>query len=481
MYPEIVAALAVVIAFTRIIEPETWPRGRVAHGLVVGLACASLPWLEHEVRADVSRARAHAWPSLRIAPPQPRTGGRRRACRARGWSGASLAWFAFFYAVWGTPFRRRRTAISCRPTSATSSSAHPACCSIRNTACSPYAPVYILAATGLVACGDEGGEPRRRAIETTLVFAALVGTVGAFRIWWGGTASPGRPLASGLLLLALPIAMAARAAPPGTARRAGHQLLLWVSIGVALTLLVAQQGLLIINGRDGTSAVLEYWSPRWDAWSLAPTFIFHEAPTAWLHSLVWLAVAFAAAFALSRWRTRSAGGATLAAMGTFVAALVFIGMIVLPRLPADPPLPEANLLARPRLPHSRRLRRHGAADRGFATIRCTSTAASTLLPLGAVSVAPGRARRTRSRSACCTTAASRCPPAAISVDVAWADSLADAVPLGLQVGRIEPAWKTWSVQPQRGTHWETEFDLPVDASFVGLSRRRPISSARSAC
>ena len=79
----------------------------------------------------------------------------------------------------------------------------------------------------------DGAASRRHAVEIALIFAALLGTVGAFRIWWGGSASPGRPITSGLLLLALPIATAFRAAPVSSARRAAHILLLTISIGIA--------------------------------------------------------------------------------------------------------------------------------------------------------------------------------------------------------------------------------------------------------
>ena len=71
----------------------------------------------------------------------------------------------------------------------------------------------------------------------------------------------------------LPIAVAFRSAPAGSPRRAAQHLLLWIGVGIAITLAVGQDGLLINNARDGTSALLDFWSPRWELWSLAPTFI----------------------------------------------------------------------------------------------------------------------------------------------------------------------------------------------------------------
>jgi hypothetical protein len=39
-------------------------------------------------------------------------------------------------------------------------------------------------------------------------------------------------------------------------------LLLWIGVGIAITLAVGQDGLLINNTRDGSSALLDFWSPR---------------------------------------------------------------------------------------------------------------------------------------------------------------------------------------------------------------------------
>ena len=121
-----------------------------------------------------------------------------------------------------------------------------------------------------------------------------------------------------------------------------------MGVGIAVTLVLAQDGLLIANGRDGTSTVLEWWSPRWELWTLAPSFIFHEAPTALAHSVLWLAVAGLAAAALRRSRAAIAGAAALTAFAVFVAALGIVAAIM-PMLPHDPPMPRVNLQARSRL------------------------------------------------------------------------------------------------------------------------------------
>jgi hypothetical protein len=328
-----------------------------------------------------------------------------------------------------------------------------------------YAPVYILAATGLVVMWRAGSDRRRLAVETTLAFLALTATVGAFRIWWGGTSSPGRPLASGLLLLALPISVAAAAAPIGSAQRAAHHVLLWISIGIAATLMLGQRGLLLGNGRDGTSSLLEYWSPSGDVWSVAPTFIFHEAPTAWLHSLMWLLVAGVAAFIISRWRTRTAGSAALVALTTLIAALLVL-TFVMPLLPHDPPLPMSSVAAR-----SRRvlLDKFDTVSRPIAIrydpFRVDS--AASILSLASLSVEPG-ARRDPQPIRVLHNGRFSLPAGRYQADFEWTGTLPRSVPMSLQIGSDEPAWQTWQVQPQAGAHWGVDFDLPVDAGFVGF-------------
>ncbi len=459
VYPEIAAALAVIVAFTRAVQPDAWPRGP-ARWLLVGLACATLPWLSTKY-APMSAALVLI-ALVRAGPLRAPLAG---AAIVLPYAASLAAWFSYFYRVWGTPLPSAPYGDLVQTSLSNTVFGAPGLLFDQEYGVLAYAPIYILAASGLVGMWRAGAEMRRRAIETVVVFGALLMTVGAFRIWWGGTASPGRPVASGLLLLALPIAFAAHSAPLASARRAGHHLLLWISAGVAATLALAQQGLLINNGRDGTSTLLEYLSPSWSLWAFAPTFTFHEAPTAWLDSLIWIAIAFVAAWLLSRWRTRTAGGAALAAMAAFAAALLMASLII-PLLPHSPPLPKADAAARW---HLELLDRFDSSERpvGIVYDPFRFAPAATLVPMASLGVVPGL-RPAPQPLRVLHNGRFSLPAGRYRADVDWSSTLPRAMPIGLQLGRIEPAWKSWTIQPQPGGRWGVDFELPVDVNFVAL-------------
>ena len=311
-----------------------------------------------------------------------------------------------------------------------------------------------------------GGELRRQAIEIKVIFLALLATVGAFGIWWGGTSAPGRPIASVLPLLLLPIAVAFRSAPMGSARRAAQHLLLWISIGIAMTLVISQDGLLLNNARDGTSALLEFWSPRWELWTLAPTFIGQSITLALLHTAWWLAVACAAAFALSRARTSRAGSAALAAAGTLATALVAIAL-TMPYLPAQPALPRVDLSARSRL---------SALDGFDSRVRPASVtydplhrgAAVEIVPQLTLGVKPAQ-RTDRQPLRVIHNGRFSLPAGTYKIDVRFNERAADQTwPIALQIGRIGPPLQSWTIRAEAGQVWTTSLWLPVNASFMGI-------------
>jgi hypothetical protein len=468
VYPEVAAALAAVIALTT--ATAATPR-RTRDWIVVGCACAALPWLSTKY-APMSAAlaligAARAWWPQTPAVPDP--GDRRVPLRALAaillpYAGSLLAWFTFFYLIWGIPLPQAPYGDLVQTDIRNVVFGAPGLLFDQEYGLLPYAPSYVLALTGLVWMIRAGGEPRRHAVEIALAFAALLATVGAFRIWWGGSASPGRPLVSGLLFLMVPIAIAFRSAPAGSARRAAQHLLLWSGIGFATMMLFAQEGFLISNGRDGTSSLLEYLSPRWPAWSLVPSFIYHEAPTAWLHTLAWLALAAIAALALSRMRTELAGTASLAAI-TITAVVLLAAAAIFPSLPFDPAWPGVNVSARAR---STLLDDFDTVSRPIAVTYDPAAPhdPAETISRAALTVHPG-VRGEPQPIRVLHNGRFSLPAGRYRVDVDWiAPRTGESI--GLQVGRTGDAWRTWQVEPRPGERWTTEFALPLDASFVGM-------------
>lgn len=463
IYPEIAAGLAVMFAFTTTLKTNV-ERSTLLPWIAIGIAIASLPWLSTKYApmsaalflVVIFRLRKKEMASL-LRQPKALT-------IAAIYALSLIAWFAFFYLIWGKPSPTAPYGSLTQTEARFLVRGGPGLFLDQEYGLFAFAPVYVLAITGLWHMWRSGAELRRQAIEIAVIFAALLATVGAFGIWWGGSSSPARPIASGLLLFMLPIAAAFRAAPVASARRAAQHLLLWVGVGIVITLVFTQQGLLIANDRDGTAALLEYWAPRWGLWTLAPTFISGNWMRAWVHGGWWLTVAAAAAFVLSRIRTGRAGMSALAAAGTLVAALLVI-MVTNPLIAGH--VTGIDLSARPRL----------TALDGFDTrVRPASIiydplhrgAAVDVLPELVVGVHPGQ-RPDPQPVRVIHNGRFSLPAGTYTIAVQFNDrGLEHPEPLSLQIGRIGPPIQTWTVDGHPRQLWQTTMWLPVDAGFVGL-------------
>jgi hypothetical protein len=474
VYPETCAALAVMTALVLAI---TTPQDRpgVRRHVAIGIACGVLPWLSTKYAPMSAALMAVAYGRLW------RLDARTLVREPKAWAVSVpyavslLAWFTFFYAYWGTPMPNAPYGDHGQTSPLHLLRGAPGLLLDQEYGLLAFAPVYVLAATGLVAMMRLGGELRRQAMEIMLIFAALLGTVGAFALWWGGSAAPARPIVSGLLLLMLPIAVAFREAPPRSARRAAQHLLLWVGVGIAITLTVAQNGLLVDNGRDGTAALLDYWSPRWALWSLAPTFTFHDPPLAYLHSAWWLVIAGAASAVLFRHRSRQPGVSALVALAVFSGALLVAGL-TMPLLPAGPSRPPIDLAARTRLASldgfDLGLRPIAARYDGVRTVDPVET-----LPHATLSVTPGL-RTDRTPLPLIHNGRFSLPAGTYTVEVTFAGEVPSGqAALGLQVGRLGRPFHSWEVQPRAGATWRTTFTLPVDANFIGFRGQPELEAA----
>jgi hypothetical protein len=459
LHPEIVAALAVVVAFALITGQQPQPGG-IGRWLAAGAACAALPWLSG--RYTFLAAALAAIAAARLLRKRDSTS----AVVVAGIYVVSLAaWFAFWYVSSGAPLPASPADLVAQTDAWNLGGAIAGLLFDQEFGVLAYAPVYVLAAVGLIQMWRAGDEPRRRAVEVAIVFATLLATIGVRRTWWGNAAAPGSALAPGLLLLSLPIAVAVRSAPLASAPRAAQHVLLWISIGIAATLVVAQYGQLIGNAGDGTSTLLEYWSPSWNVWSVAPTFVLRDTWIAWLHLTVWLVVAVISARTLSRWQTRSAGGAALVAILTLASALLVLSVAV-PWLPQQDGVRGATLMARSRL---------ALLDSFDTTSRPIGVRydplhvepAEAIVARAVVGVRPGT-RSDPQPVRVLHNGRFSLPAGHYRADVEWVSAVDGSVPIGLQIGRIEPVWQTWQVRPQSGAHWAVDFDLPVDANFVGF-------------
>lgn len=466
VYPEIPAAAAVIAAFVLTVQARE--RSGPGRWLVVGVLIATLPWLSTKY-APMSAAL--------VAVVLARFWKHRPAWAVVAAFAVSLAaWFGFFYAFWGTPLPMAPYGSLVQTTPLNLRFGAPGLLFDQEYGLLAYAPVYILAATGLYQMWRSGGDLRRLAGEIAFVFAALLAMVGAFGIWWGGTSAPARPIASGLPLLMLPIAMAFRTAPAGSPRRAAQHLLLWISVGIAITLAVGQDGLLINNARDGTSALLDFWSPRWELWSLAPSFVGQRWTVAWLHLAWWLAIATAAGVLLARTRSTRAGASALFAFATLAAALMVVAITV-PWLPSGRSEQKTiDLSARSRLAALDGFDSH-ARPASIIYDPLRKGAAVDALPQLVLGVKPGQ-RSDPQPVRVIHNGRFSLPAGTFEIVVQFTDQAADrAYPLSLQIGRNGPPLQTWSVQPQPGARWQASLWLPVDASFVGL--RGPVELERA--
>jgi hypothetical protein len=462
VYPEIAAALVVVTALS-LTWASTGPGARVTRLLGIGLACGALPWLS--TKYGPMSAAVCAIAIARVMS------GRQRSLQAAAtialpYLASLAAWIAFFYFYWGSPWPSAPYGELVQTSPWNLILGAPGLLFDQEYGLLAYAPVYALAATGLLTMWRAGGELRRQAIEIKLVFLALLASVGAFGIWWGGSSAPARPLASGLLLLSLPMAAAFRAAPAGSAQRAAHHLLLWIGVGVALTLTLAQQGLLINNGRDGSASLLEWWSQRWDLWRLAPSFVLRNAPVAYLHTAWWLIVALATGFVVSRWKRLQPGAAALGALSAFGLALAVIA-VTFPWLPANNWPQHTDLRARSRLTaidaYDERVRPAAVI---FDPLRKVPAAA--VLPSLTLVIAP-EIRPDPQPLRVLHNGRLSLPAGTYNLDVTWSDRTpAGAAPLSWQIGRIGPPLTTWTLEMPANQRWRTSVDLPVDASFVGF-------------
>lgn len=483
VYPEVPAACAVALAFA---WTTGWHAERSEHRRpldvpvwrwwAAGVAIAALPWFS--TKYLVMAAVLGVLSVLRAWMPWPGDAAARRRALVRTLAVSvpnlvSLAgWFLFFKVIWGTwsptaPYgAQRETRLEYLPAGG------PGLLFDQEYGIVAFAPALLMVLPGLYVLWRQRGARRRLALEIIAVFAGLLGVVGAFHIWWGGSAIVGRPLVSGLPLLVLPVAAQWQACAAVPIRRAIHRLLL--AIGTALTVLLAtaQDGLLLVAGRDGASQVLEYLSPSTPVWTLLPTFLRQTPSQAWALAALWAGVALLQGRLLRGTARRALGVGTLQALAIcHVLAIAAVVAHVASTLPPSTTPPALEERPRVRLLDEFDATRRPLAIRYDPLTRIEPDAVPGLFPL--LVHAAGDRREDR-----VTNLFGRrlsLPAGTYAASIVSTGALEGAI--AVHAGRTSPPLQTWPISISSGGSWGRTFSLPVDVGFVGFRVSASVTDA----
>ena len=375
------------------------------------------------------------------------------------------AWFSFFYLIWGVPLPSAPYGIDTQVSPRTFLSGFPGLFFDQEYGVIAYAPVLGLGLVGLAGMWLNR-DTRRLAAQLTGIALALLVLVCSFALWWGGSAMPGRPLISILGLLGAPIAWYYRNKVDNAPKRALVQFLLLISLAVTLTMTWSVGGLLLAQGRDGSSSLLEWLSPTWHLWTSAPSYITSSPPAAYLKTLLWLGTVVVVAWLCQRSSTtpgRAALRVTLAAvcMSTVVASLA----ASLPAAPRQRRFEPETRLSFPMLDSFDTIARPLAIR-----YQPLSFVSPSVIPSMFVAKAMSGQRTAPQPLPVLLNARFRLPAGDYEVEIEGADVAGQPVgsTVGLQIGREGRPLRTWSIQLASRDTWRQRFSLPIDAEFVGF-------------
>ena len=334
-----------------------------------------------------------------------------------------------------------------------------------------FAPVLLLAFVGLAGMLREPSH-RRVAIPLCLAAVVLIFLPATLNPWWSKSAMPGQTLTLLLPLLAFPVAWLYGRLPQASLSRAAAQVLLLFSIAITLAIVLALAP--VRQEADGSSSLLVWTSPTWQLWSEAPTFVAGRVLDAATRVLVWLAVIAAVAWVFSRRVMMSPGRAALAA--TISLTLLFTAVVSATSVLTDSThrfdverrvsfqlLETFDPIARP----------IAVRYDAFSTV-----SPDELPPLFIASAVPGE-RTDPQPVRVVLNARFRLPAGRYALDLKGSDA-AGSLPrasMSLQLGREGRPIEGWPLALRPGENSRYEFDVPLDAEFVGFRAIRQVEPA----
>jgi hypothetical protein len=332
-----------------------------------------------------------------------------------------------------------------------------------------FAPVLLLAFVGLAGMLREPSH-RRLAIALAVGSLVLIVLPGTLDPWWSKSAMPGQHLLFLLPLLVVPIAWLYGRLPAQSLSRAGAQVLLLFSIAITLAIL---RGLAPVRQEaDGSSVLLQWMSPTWNLWNEAPSYVESGAGAATVRVAVWLAVCGIAAWLVSRQKPSSAGRAAVAA--TAIVTLLFVAIASATSVAMSDSAQRFDVERRVLF---NLLETFDPVARPIA-IRydpLSFVGPAELPALFTASAVPGE-RKDPQPIRVVLNARLRLPAGKYVLDLRGSDK-ASSVPdasMGLQIGREGRPIESWPLVLRPGERTEREFEVPLDAEFVGFRALRQV-------
>lgn len=293
VYPDPVGAAFTMFVVWWLVQTET---GRdvwhVRWMASVGAALATLPWL-HTRFAIVAAALGLAI-VLRVVqhPSRLRLGAAFVAIPAV----AMLAWFGYFWSLYGRPDPSLPYNGLGQNRLATLAPGLPGLLIDQQFGLLSAAPVYAAALMGLVPCCQRA---RRLTIELCLLGLVYLLAVGSYAMWWAGLSAPARFLLVLLWPAVLPIALLwQRCRSP--AARGPLVAAIVLGSGGAIARAAVEDGALLYNGRDGYDLLLDWLSRTVNMPLAFPSFHRDVVRLALIDGAFWVACA-AAIFGALGW------------------------------------------------------------------------------------------------------------------------------------------------------------------------------------
>lgn len=280
IYPDPVGGVLALAGVGALVALDTGAVGLGGRAwLAIGGALAVLPWL-HTRFALIAGGLGLAI-VLRL---WRRAGDRRDVLRFLAVPAFSaLAWFAYFWSIYGTPNPaapygiRPEGGLSFVPAGVAGLLIDQQFGLLAN------APALALAAAGFALLGRE--RPRL-AVELLTIGLSYLVTAASYPMWWGGYSAPARFIVVLVPVLALPLAVLWARGP--AAIRGAMAALLAVSAAITAALVGHDRGAFIFNGRDGYGLLLDWLSRSADLPLALPSVHRDGALVATDDAAVWL-------------------------------------------------------------------------------------------------------------------------------------------------------------------------------------------------